>query len=159
MHVVVGMSDMKVSNDPKAILVTYSLGSCIGIAVHDPIAGVGGILHFMLPDSSLDIAKARGNPFIFADTGIPALFQAAYGLGAKKERLKVVIAGGANILDPKDFFQIGKKNYAAAKRLFDKNRLSPSYEDVGGEVDRTVSLMVHNGSTIIRSTGGNERHV
>ena len=76
MQVVVGMSDMRVSNDTKDVLITYSLGSCIGIAVHDPMAGVGGILHFMLPDSSLDRAKALKNPFIFADTGIPALFQA-----------------------------------------------------------------------------------
>ena len=159
MQVVVGMSDMRVSNDTKDILITYSLGSCIGITVYDPIAGVGGILHFMLPDSSLDRAKALKNPFIFADTGIPALFQAAYGLGAKKGRLKVVIAGGANILDPKDFFQIGKKNYAAAKRLFEKNRLSPDFEDVGGDVNRTVSLMINTGSTIIKTPGGTERRV
>jgi chemotaxis protein CheD len=159
MQVVVGMSDMKVSKDTKDILITYSLGSCIGITVYDPMSGVGGILHFMLPDSSLDSAKARKNPFIFADTGIPALFEAAFELGAKKGRLKVVIAGGANILDPKDFFQIGKKNYTAARRLFKENRLSPDFEDVGGDVNRTVSLMITTGSTVIKTSAGAERRI
>ena len=65
MNVVIGVSDMKVSNDPEVLLVTYSLGSCIGIAIHEPVAKVGGILHFMLPESNLDPDKAKSNPFMF----------------------------------------------------------------------------------------------
>ena len=86
MNIVVGVSDMKVNNDPKATIITYSLGSCIGIAVHDPVVKVGGILHFMLPESNLDPIKAKTNPFMFCDTGIPILFKSAYELGAKKQR-------------------------------------------------------------------------
>lgn len=159
MQVVVGMSDMRVSNNRRHVLVTYSLGSCIAVTVSDPTAGVGGILHFMLPDSSLDSLKARDNPFIFADTGIPALCQAAYGLGAEKGRLKVVIAGGARILDPKDLFQIGRKNYEAAKQLLKNNRLLTNFEDVGGEINRTVSLVIHSGATIIKTPGRREQRV
>ena len=69
MQVVVDMSDMKLSKNAEDILVTYSLGSCIGITLYDPVVMVGGILHFMLPDSSIDIEKSRNNPFIYADTG------------------------------------------------------------------------------------------
>jgi len=159
MQVIVDMSDMKLSKNTKDILVTYSLGSCIGITIYDPVVKVGGILHFMLPDSSLDCEKARNNPFIYADTGIPAFFRAAYKLGAKKGRVKVVVAGGANILDPKNFFRIGKKNYAAVKQLFEKNRLSTDYEDVGGQINRTMALVMDTGSTILRTPGKKERHV
>ncbi len=101
MNIVVGVSDMKVSNDSKSTLITYSLGSCIGITIYDPVVKVGGILHFMLPESSLDRAKAEKNPYMFADTGIPALFKAAYELGAKKQRMKVTVAGGSQVLDQK----------------------------------------------------------
>jgi len=91
MNLIVGVSDMKVTNNIKATLVTYSLGSCIGISIYDSVARVGGLLHYMLPESNLDLEKAKKNPYMFADTGIPALFKAAYKLGAKKQRLKVII--------------------------------------------------------------------
>ena len=59
MTLTVGVSNMKVSDDPEAVLVTYSLGSCIGIAIYDAVVRVGGLLHFMLPESSLDLNKAK----------------------------------------------------------------------------------------------------
>ncbi len=92
MRVIVGISDMKVSNDLEAVLVTYSLGSCIGVAVYDAVARVGGLLHYLLPDSKLSPEKAQKNPYMFANTGIPALFKAAYKLGAKKQRMQLSIS-------------------------------------------------------------------
>ncbi|MFP4036903.1 MAG: chemotaxis protein CheD, partial [Desulfobacteraceae bacterium] len=80
MIITVGVADMKVSSDPEVVLVTYSLGSCIGVAIHDAQAGVGGILHFMLPESSLDPEKSKKKPYMFADTGIAPLFRQAYKL-------------------------------------------------------------------------------
>ena len=68
---IVGISDIKISNSPDDVIVTYALGSCIGISVYDPVAKVGGLLHYMLPDSTLDEKKAKDNPAMFADTGIP----------------------------------------------------------------------------------------
>jgi chemotaxis protein CheD len=78
---VVGISDCKVSWETEDLLVTYALGSCIAVAVHDPVAKVGGLLHYMLPDSALDAAKAQQNPFMFADTGIPRLVEAVKSRG------------------------------------------------------------------------------
>ena len=92
--VVVGMADGRVSGDPGQVLATYALGSCIALALHDPAARVGGMLHFMLPDSAIDPEKARRNPWMFADTGIPLLFRQAYEMGADKRRLVVRAAGG-----------------------------------------------------------------
>ena len=82
---IVGISDLKVSNNPTDVLITYALGSCIGVAVFDPKARVGGLLHFMLPDSSLDANKAKTTPAMFADTGITLLFKSCYAIGAEKK--------------------------------------------------------------------------
>ena len=103
MKYIVGVSDMKISNSPDDMIVTHALGSCIGIAIHDPVANVGGLLHYMLPLSKVDEDKAQENPFMFGDTGIPALFKKAYDLGATKGNLRVVMAGGAQVLENKDF--------------------------------------------------------
>jgi chemotaxis protein CheD len=147
---------MKVSNDPEAMLVTYSLGSCIGVAVYDPEARVAGILHYMLPDSSLDPAKAKAKPFMFADSGIPHLFKEAYKLGAKKQRMRIVVAGGAQILDQQGFFNIGKRNHMALRKIFWKNKVMVSHEDIGGNVNRTVKLSVKDGSCWLKVSGKGE---
>ena len=153
MNIVIGVSDMKVSNDLESELVTYSLGSCIGITIYDSIARAGGMFHFMLPDSSLDPVKAHKNPYMFADTGIPLLFKAAYELGAKKQRMKVTVAGGSQVLDQNGFFNIGKRNYMAVRKIFWKNNVMVDYQDVGGASNRTIRLAVKNGSVSLKVSG------
>jgi chemotaxis protein CheD len=154
--IIVGVSDMKVSNEIESTIVTYSLGSCIGIAIYDPVARVGGLLHYMLPESSLDLTKAQKNPCMFADTGIPTLFKFAYKLGAKKQRMKVVVAGGSQVLDQKGFFNIGKRNYMALKKIFFKNNVLIDHENVGGNSNRTVKLTVKNGGIWMKVSGKGE---
>lgn len=150
---------MKVSNQVDDVLVTYSLGSCIGVAIYDPVVKVGGLLHYMLPDSNLDKAKAANNPFMFADTGIPALFKETYKFGAKKQRMKVVVVGGAQILDQKGFFNIGKRNYMALKKMFFKNNVIIDFEDVGGNINRTVRLGVGSGDVYLKTSGRGEQKI
>jgi chemotaxis protein CheD len=153
MEVFVGVGDMKVSNDPEVVLATYSLGSCIGLSIYDPLVRVGGILHYMLPESSLDRAKAKRNPYMFGDTGIPLLFKEAYRLGAKKGRMKVTIVGGAQILDQDGFFNIGKRNYLILRKMFWKNNVLIDFEDVGGTVNRTLKLEIGTGQTYLKVSG------
>jgi chemotaxis protein CheD len=150
---------MKASNDPSATLVTYSLGSCIGIAVYDPTVKAGGLLHYMLPESNLDGTKAKNNPFMFADTGIPRLFKETYRMGAKKQRMKVVVVGGAQILDQKGFFNIGKRNHMAVRKIFWKNQVMIDHEDVGGSVNRTIRLDIATGDIHIKVSGMGETTV
>ncbi len=157
MNVVVGVADMKVSNNPDDILVTYSLGSCIGIAVHDPVAGVGGILHFMLPGSELDQDKARQKPFMFADTGIPRLFKSAYELGAQKSRMRVIVVGGSQVLDQHGFFNIGNRNQMAVRKIFHRNNVVIDFSDVGGNFNRTLRLAVKNGQTNLKVSGKSDK--
>src|SRR5213082_908682 len=88
---VVGMADFAVSNSPNLVLTTYSLGSCLGIAVYDSVARAGGLLHTMLPDSNLQPQKAMLQPGMFVDTGLHALFCAMDELNAERNRLKIYV--------------------------------------------------------------------
>jgi len=153
---IVGVADMKISNNPDDTIMTFSLGSCIGLVVYDPATRVGGILHYMLPESSIDKSKARKNPFMFADTGIPRLFKATYQYDAKKNRMKVYVFGGAQILDQSGFFNIGKRNYMALKKMFFKNKVLIDKEQVGGEVNRTVRLEIKTGEIFVKTSGCQE---
>ena len=150
----VGVSDMKVSRTPGDILVTHSLGSCIGVAIYDPRAQVGGMLHYQLPLSQDNPERARENPFMYADTGIPLLFRSAYKLGAEKKRLVVKIAGGARVLDDNKFFNIGHRNYVVLKKLFWKNGVFIASEDVGGNSWRTMRLHIDTGEIFIKTQKG-----
>ena len=156
MKQIVGVADMKVSNRPGDSLVTYSLGSCIGLVIFDPIAKVGGILHYMLPESSLDKQKAKIKPYMFADSGIPRLFKTAYKFGAVKQRMKIYAAGGAEILDQKGFFNIGKRNYMALKKMFFKNNVMIGKQNIGGNVNRTVRLDIATGDIFVKTSGSKE---
>ena len=156
MKIVVGISDMKVSNTPGDVLVTYSLGSCIGVVLWDPVAKVGGLLHYMLPDSSLDKDKAQDKPFMFADSGIPRLFKETYKFGAEKSRLVVKVVGGSQIMDDAGVFNIGKRNYMVLRKIFWKNKIMITKEDVGGTANRTVSLDVATGVVHLKTSDSGE---
>ena len=142
--------------DPSDLLVTYALGSCIAVALYDPIAKVGGLLHYMLPDSALDANKAQQNPYMFADTGIPRLIAAVKSKGAQAPRMVVRLAGGAQVLDSQGTFQIGKRNYLAAKRILWKAGVLIAAEAVGGEVSRTTRLEIATGRMWIREGAGTD---
>ncbi len=159
MKIIVGMADMQVADNPVATLITYSLGSCIGVAIYDPAAKVGGILHYMLPDSGIDGHKAQKNPWMFADTGIPLFFKEAYKLGAEKRRMQVKVAGGSQILDDSGFFNIGKRNYLALRKIFWMNNVLIGAEDVGGSVNRTLSVELSSGIVNVKTSGNGTREL
>jgi chemotaxis protein CheD len=149
-RVVVGIADLAMTVDPRTTLVTHALGSCIGVTVFDPVARVGGMLHLMLPQASLSPEKAKRCPFMFADTGVPLLFTRAYELGAKKERMIVCAAGGAQILADESHFKIGSRNRTILRQLFWKNSVLIAAEDTGGTHSRTMSLRMADGCVRIR---------
>ena len=153
-ELIVGISDLKVSKNPGDVLITYALGSCIGITVYDPKAKVGGLLHFMLPDSTLDANKAKAMPAMFADTGITLLFKSCYAIGAEKKRMIVKVAGGASILDDTNYFRIGQKNITAMRKIFWRNNVLVDGEDTGDHFNRTVKLELSNGRCILKSSNG-----
>ena len=149
--VVVDIADYKVSADPGTELITYSLGSCIGVTIWDPVVRVGGLLHFMLPQASLAPHKAKSRPGMFADTGLPALFRAAYELGAVKKRLTVKVAGGSRLFETSEDMNIGKHNYTALRKLFWRNNVLIDGEHVGGEISRTMRLQLDTGQVTVEN--------
>lgn len=160
----VGVADMRVSNDPSAILITQALGCCIGVSVYDPVARVGGLLHFMLPKAGISKTrtdKAKKNPYMFADTGVPLLFQEAYKYGADKGRMVIKIAGGARIRNSTGLFNfnIGKHNYVALREIFQENDVPIHEEDVGGNVPRTMGLELATGRVYIKVLGRKAREL
>jgi chemotaxis protein CheD len=144
---------MVASNDASAELVTYSLGSCLGITVYDPAKRVGGLLHVMLPDSKIDSNKAANAPFMFVDTGVPRLFQAVCNLGADRNRLVIKVAGGAQLLDPGGIFNIGERNFQALCALLARNRYDIHSRDVGGVNSRTIRLDMTTGKVSVKAAG------
>jgi len=150
MNYTIGISEMRISNQNGDILVTYSLGSCIGVTIYDPVSQVGGMIHCMLPMSKLDLQKARSFPCMFVDTGVPLLFSEAYRLGAQKERIIVKVAGCSQILDDKGLFNIGERNYMTLRKLLWKNSILINSEDIGGTGSRTLYLELATGRLIVK---------
>ena len=150
----IGIGEMKVVSWEDSWIVTHALGSCLGITLHDPVAKVSGMVHVMLPLSKIDPLKARRKPCTFVDTGVSRMFSEAYKLGARKERIALKVAGGAEILDQNGRFRIGQRNYSALRKLLWKNGILIEAEDVGGSLSRTMMLHAGSGKVEVRSSSG-----
>jgi len=153
-RVVVGVGDMAVSNNANVTISTYALGSCVGVVALDSVAQVGGMLHIMLPDSTLTPEKAARQPSMFADTGMRAFLRALYGLKADRRRMRIFLAGGANVLSGSDFFKIGERNIAAVKAFISRERLSVVDEQLGGLNNRTLHFKIKEGTVDMKLPTG-----
>jgi chemotaxis protein CheD len=149
------MADLKTASSRDDVLITHALGSCLGITVFDPVVGVGGMLHAMLPDSTIDPRKAGDNPAMFIDTGVPLLFRECYARGAQKPRMILRVAGGATSrAHPQDdYFRIGERNFVALRKLLWKNNVLIDASDVGGTDSRTMIFSLASGEVQIRKNG------
>jgi len=156
----VNFSELKISANTAETLVAFSIGSGIGVSMHDAVAKVGGLLNFVLPDSS-KIWSERENrfPYMFADTGLLAFLEALNDVDAKTKRLKVVIAGGAQILDQTSDFNIGLKNHQALISILSRKNLTIQHEDIGGSQRRTLCLDIDSGCSTIQTAGQGEVRV
>ncbi|MEA3435315.1 MAG: chemotaxis protein CheD [Thermodesulfobacteriota bacterium] len=153
-HIIV-VGDMK-TGEKEDLLITHSLGSCLGLIVYDPEIKIGGLLHAMLPLSKINRDKAQTNPYMFVDTGVSTLFKTLYEMGAKKSRLVVKAAGCGNPMGRNETFKIGERNYSALKMLLQKSNILLEAEDIGGTKSRTVNFDILSGITIISSNGQKE---
>jgi len=156
MKIIVGVADMRIGEKADDELITYSLGSCIGVVLWDPVVKVGAILHYMLPDSSIDAKKAIIKPYMFADKAVPGMFKKIYSFGAKKSRMKVYVVGGAQVMDSSGMFNIGKRNQMILRKMFWKNKVAVTREEVGGTVNRTIRLQVGTGRVYLKTSGKGE---
>jgi chemotaxis protein CheD len=149
-RVVIGVGDMAVSNNDMVTLSTYALGSCVGVIAYDPVSHAAGILHLMLPDSAISPDKAAKQPAMFANTGLPALFNELAGIRAERVRLRIFLAGGASVLNGADPFKIGERNSVAVQQFLKTNGLAIAGQDLGGSVNRTLHLEVSTGNVTLK---------
>lgn len=155
----VGMADYKVGKAP-ATIISYGLGSCIGISLYDPQTKVGGLLHIMLPDSTQ--ARATDHPAKFADTGLPLMLKDVVSLGGVKTRLVAKIAGGAQMFafaNATDVMRVGARNAEAAKKILKDLGIRLIAEDTGGTYGRTVSINLEDGSYTVKTINKGEKQI
>lgn len=150
-RVVIGVADMAVSNNGQVVLSTYALGSCIGVVAYDPGAKIGGILHLMLPESSISMEKAAKQPAMFADTGLPHFFKALIGVKAERFRLRLFVAGGASVISGNDPFKIGERNSKVTLEYLQMNGYNVTHSEVGGTVNRTIHLEMSTGIVSLKT--------
>lgn len=149
----IGMADLNACKFPGA-LTTLGLGSCVGIALYDPISKVGGMAHIMLPDSTK--IRKNENQAKFADTGIDALIELMISLGAKKNNLVAKIAGGAQMFaftSNNDMLRIGDRNVEATKAKLAALGIKVLSEDTGLNYGRTIEFYTETGDLLIKSVG------
>ena len=149
--ITVGIADMKMAKG-SGVLITYALGSCIGLCFEDPVLHLGALLHVMLP---MNMEAGRKNAFKYADTGIRETLRQMTGKGAQKSRITVKIAGGAKMFEVNggSLGNIGQRNIESVHTILRQEGIRLTAEDVGGKVARTLLFDVASGQGFIRSYG------
>ena len=153
--IIIGISDQKISTSPS-ILVTYALGSCVGIMLHDSSTHIGGMAHIMLPDSELMKGQTGMNRMKFADTAVIDLLNAMIALGARRSNITAKIAGGANMFkmsDDSGIGTIGNRNVVSVKNVLNELNIPIVAEDTGEDFGRTVLFDLATGNAKIQSLG------
>ena len=155
----VGMADLNTCAAPD-VLTTLGLGSCVGVALRDPVTRIGGLAHVMLPDSTR--IKNNSNIYKFADTGIEELVRQLENKGASRSRLVAKIVGGAQMFafqNKSDMVRVGENNVLASKAKLQEMKIPLLAEDTGKDYGRTVIFYPENGDLIIRSVGKPEKKI
>ena len=157
--VTVGISDAKIAESPVA-LVTYALGSCIGICLYDGAVKIGGLAHIMLP--YLPESGPREQIWRYADSSLPALLRKMETMGCRRERILAKIAGGAKMFDVADdstFGSSGFRNVGAVKETLEKLRIRLAAEDTGLNYGRTVYFYTETGDVVVKSFANGNRNL
>ena len=155
----VGMADYKVGRAPDT-LISYGLGSCIGISLYDPQTKIGGLLHIMLPDSNQ--SRANENRAKFADTGIPDRLEELIRMGAARSRLVAKLAGGSQMFafaNASDIMRVGLRNASASKKILKKLSIPIVGEDTGGNYGRTVQIDLSTGVYKVKTIDKGDKEI
>lgn len=150
---VVEVGDLRVSTQKGNFLGTFALGSCIAIAIYDPFVKLGGLLHFMLPEASIDPERSKSNAATFGDTGFKLMLDRLESLGGKTRRYKAYMIGGAQPLASggSSTFAIGKRNLLQARKMLWNADIQITGDESGGNASRTVYLDLDTGEVSVRT--------
>ena len=150
----VGIADMKIACSPKG-LISYALGSCIGICIIDKTKQIAGMAHIMLPNNN---TKDKSNTFKYADTGIVEMVKQMEEMGCLRSRMIAKIAGGARMFEIKgnsSIGNIGERNITATKEILNKLNIKLLAQDIGENYGRTIIFNSSNGDLTIKSFAKN----
>jgi len=147
--IIVGISDQK-TGGASDVLVTYALGSCVGICLHDGVRKIGGLSHILLPEAFEKLDRTQ--VFKFADTAIEALVKTMELHGCQRSRLCAKIAGGANMFLTSGV-SIGDRNVEAVKKVLDRLHIRIVASDVGKNYGRTIEFDPEDGKLLIKTAG------
>jgi chemotaxis protein CheD len=150
---VVSVGEYIVSGGGDEQLITYSLGSCIGLTLYDPSTGAGGLLHAQMPLSRTSPGRSKERPALFVDTGVAAMLEELLHLGASRRQLVACVAGAATLLDDERLFDVGRRNHLVVRKMLWKNGILVAGEDVGGSWSRTMWLDTATGRTGLKRQG------
>lgn len=153
----VGMADLAVCISPDSVT-TLGLGSCVGVAIRDPITKIGGLAHVMLPDSGA--IRNNSNIYKFADTGITELINQMEKAGAKRSRMVAKLAGGAQMFafqNKSELVRVGDRNVEACRAKLKEFGIRILAEDTGQNFGRTVVYYPETGDYVIKAVGKEER--
>lgn len=151
-NLTVGIADMKMARG-NGTLITYALGSCIGICLYDPQIKLGALIHIMLP---INMEANRTTPMKYADTGIRQTLEQMVSRGAARVRITAKIAGGAKMFDivgGGNLGNIGQRNIDSVLLALQREKIRVLKQDVGGSVARTLSFDVETGMARVRVYG------
>ena len=152
-HIKVGIGDMKIARR-EGTLITYALGSCVGITFYDPMIKLGALVHILLPEAG---DNAAGNIFKFADTGIKETLRKLEVFGGVKSRYQCKIAGGAKMFEMSaGIGNIGERNVKMVEKVLAEEHIRVMAKDVGANYARTMLLDVTTGTVKVRTSGRNE---
>jgi chemotaxis protein CheD len=159
--IMIGIGGLDATKEPGASVKTMALGSCVSVVLLDRKTHAVGMAHVALPESKIDENKAKELPGYFADTAVPALIKRMAELGGPIDGrgLIVKLAGGSNVMDTSNTFNIGKRNILALKKTLWKFGLGPVAEDVGGDISRTVEVLVDSGMLKISTPNCETREI
>lgn len=155
----VGMADLQVAKAPDS-LITLGLGSCIGLTLYDPVTKIGGMVHYMLPDSTQ--LKNNTNIAKFGDTGIRELYNRMIKQGAAPRRMVAKIAGGAKMFEVSGLSNVGhvgERNAQQAKKMLKELQIPLVAEDTGLNYGRTVTLDCETGEFYIKAVGKSNKTI
>lgn len=155
----VGMADLNICKSPDGIT-TLGLGSCVGVAVRDPVTKIGGLLHAMLPDSTV----VKNNTCVekFVDSGLDELVKRLVKAGAHRNRLEAKLAGGAQMFSfqrNSDLVKVGERNAEAARKKLREMHIKLLAEDTGLNYGRTVIYYPETGVYVIKAVGKPEKSI
>ena len=134
LHVQLTLGDTYVTSNPDEVLTTI-LGSCIAACIRDPVTGIGGMNHFLLPDGKAGDRDAR----CYGVNAMELLINDILKHGGDRRRLEAKVFGGANVVSA--LTDVGSRNCSFAHQFLSDEGIAIVGGDTGGSAARRIQFI------------------